>query len=109
MNSLLLYRQAAGMGPPNTASVSFRRRVSTTTLKLPARSSVLITGSRLAMASIWPRVNADSAPPAAPTPTKDTSLGCRPALASTKLVRMLVDEPGAVTPILLPLRSATLL
>ena len=37
------------------------------------------------------------------------SLGLRPALARMKLTMTLVDEPGAVTPIFLPLRSATVL
>ena len=37
----------------------------------------------------------------------ETSLGLSPALPSTKLATMLVDEPGAVTPIFLPFRSAT--
>ena len=39
----------------------------------------------------------------------ETSLGFRPALASTKLAITLVHEPGAVTPIFLPFRSATVL
>jgi hypothetical protein len=42
----------------------------------------------------------------APTPMMDTSLGFSPALARKKLTITLVDEPGAVTPIFLPFRSA---
>jgi len=61
------------------------------------------------MASIWPERKAATAPCDAPTPTNETSAGFRPFLASTKLAMMLVDEPGAVTPIFLPLRSATVL
>ena len=36
----------------------------------------------------------------------EKSSGLRPALASTKLATMWVLEPGAVTPIFMPLRSA---
>jgi len=61
------------------------------------------------MASIWPVRIAATAPCAAPTPMMLTSLGFRPALARMKLTITLVDEPGAVTPIFLPLRSATVL
>jgi len=39
----------------------------------------------------------------------DTSPGFNPALARMKLTITLVDEPGAVTPIFLPFRSATVL
>ena len=67
----------------------------------------MITGSRLLKASIWPERIAATAPLPAPTPTMLTSLGLRPTLASAKLTITLVDEPGAVTPIFLPLRSAT--
>ena len=59
------------------------------------------------MASIWPERIAATAPLLAPTPMKLTSLGFKPALASTKLAMMLVELPGAVIPIFLPLRSAT--
>ena len=38
-----------------------------------------------------------------------TSLGLSPALARMKLTITLVDDPGAVTPIFLPLRSVTVL
>ncbi len=59
------------------------------------------------MASIWPERIAATAPLPAPTPTIDTSLGFRPALARMKLTITLVELPGAVTPIFLPFRSAT--
>ena len=58
------------------------------------------------MASIWPLVIAATAPWLAPTPTIATSLGLSPAFASRKLTITLVELPGAVTPIFLPLRSA---
>jgi hypothetical protein len=35
-----------------------------------------------------------------------TSFALSPAFASTKLAMIAVDEPGAVTPIFLPFRSA---
>ncbi|MNT40891.1 hypothetical protein D3C72_1772300 [compost metagenome] len=60
----------------------------------------------MAIASIWPERMAATAPALAPTPMNDTSDGFRPDLASTKLAIMLVEEPGAVTPIFLPFRSA---
>ncbi len=59
------------------------------------------------MASICPERIAATAPLPAPTPTIDTSLGFRPALASRKLTITLVELPGAVTPTFLPFRSAT--
>jgi len=37
----------------------------------------------------------------------ETSFGLTPTFASTKFATMLVEEPGAVTPIFLPFRSAT--
>src|SRR5450830_907793 len=103
------YRVAAGIGPPNTVLVSFKVRVSAITLISFFCSSMAMTGSRLAIASIWPERISDNAPEAAPTPMNDTSVGFRPALANTKLAMILVDEPGAVTPIFLPLSSAMLL
>src|SRR5512137_3032626 len=101
------YSVAAGIGPPNTLSASATSRVSETILMSLLRDRIVITGSRFEIASIWPARRAATAPCEAPTPTYDTSLGFRPALAITKLQRMLVDEPGAVTPIFLPFRSAT--
>ena len=101
------YRQAAGIGPPNTLSASATMRVSDTIFRSPERCSSVITGSRLLMASIWPLRMAATAPCVAPTPMMLTSEGFRPALASTKFVITLVLLPGAVTPIFLPFRSAT--
>ncbi len=49
---------------------------------------------------------AATADAALPTPMNDASCGVRPAFASRKLTSMLVEEPGAVTPIFMPLRSA---
>ena len=72
----------------------------------PGISSMDTTGSVLEMASIWPLRSAVTAPAPAPTPMMDTSEAFRPCLARKKLTTMLVDEPGAVTPIFLPLRSA---
>ncbi|MDT4876764.1 hypothetical protein FQZ97_1122240 [compost metagenome] len=77
------YRQPAGIGPPKTFSASLRMRVSVTIFRSPERCSRVMTGSRLLMASIWPERMAATAPLPAPTPTKLTSLGLRPALAST--------------------------
>ena len=75
----------------------------------PERTSSVITGSRFEIASICPERIAATAPLPAPTPMIETSLGFSPALASTKLARTFVDEPGAVTPSFLPFRSATVL
>ena len=72
----------------------------------PVRSSMVITGSRLVIASIWPERSAAIAPAPAPTPMNATSLAFSPAFASTKFAMIEVDEPGAVTPIFLPFRSA---
>jgi hypothetical protein len=103
------YRQAAGIGPPKTLSDSARMRVSEMIFRSPLRCSRVMTGSRLLIASIWPERIAATAPCEAPTPMMDTSLGFRPALARKKLTITLVDEPGAVTPIFLPFRSAGVL
>ena len=103
------YRQPAGIGPPNTSSASATMRVSETIFRSPERSSSVITGSRLLSASIWPARIAATAPLPPPTPTMATSLGFRPALARMKLTITLVELPGAVTPIFLPFRSATVL
>jgi hypothetical protein len=82
-------------------------RVSETIFRSPLRVSSVITGSRLEIASIWPVRIAATAPLPVPTPMIETSPGFRPTLPSTKLARMLVDDPGAVTPSFLPLSSAT--
>ncbi len=84
-------------------------RVSEMIFRSPLRCSSVITGSRLLIASIWPDRIAATAPVPAPTPMMETSDGLSPAFASTKFASTLVDEPGAVTPIFLPLRSATVL
>ena len=47
-----------------------------------------------------------TAPAVAPTPTIATESGFNPAFASSTLTNMLVDEPGAVTPIFMPFKSA---
>ena len=73
---------------------------------VPSDSSCAITGSRLEIASISPRFMMATAPAVAPTPMIAAASGLRPALASRMLTNMLVDEPGAVTPIFMPLRSA---
>ncbi len=65
-----------------------------------------MTGSRFAIASICPDCSAAIAPAPAPTPMNATSFALSPAFASTKLAMIEVDEPGAVTPIFLPFRSA---
>ena len=100
------YRQPAGILPPKIACVSLSVRVSTMIWISPGISSMDTTGSVLEMASIWPLRSAVTAPAPAPTPMMDTSEAFRPCLARKKLTTMLVDEPGAVTPIFLPLRSA---
>ena len=61
------------------------------------------------MASISPFWMAATAAAPAPTPTNEASSGLRPALAIRNCAIMLVEEPGAVTPILAPLRSAMVL
>ena len=103
------YRQPAGIGPPKILSASATTRVSVTTFKSPERSSSVMTGSRLLIASISPERMAATAPLPAPTPTMATSPGFRPALASTKFASTLVLEPGAVTPSFLPFNSARFL
>ncbi len=57
------------------------------------------------MASISPRFTIATAPAVAPTPMIATSSGLSPSRASRMLTNMLVDDPGAVTPIFIPLRS----
>lgn len=94
------------MLPPNNDTVSLSVRVSEITRISLSRSSIVMTGSRFTIASILPERIAASAPDEAPTPTKATSLGFTPPLASTKFAMMFVDDPGAVTPIFLPRRSA---
>ena len=84
-------------------------RVSEITFKSPDRCSSVITGSRLLIASIWPERIAATAPLPVPTPMMLTSLAFSPTWAITKLAITLVLEPGAVTPIFLPFRSARLL
>ncbi len=106
INACDAYRQPDGMLPPNTAWVSLSVRVSEAMRTSFFCVSIDTTGSRLAIASIWPERIAATAPALAPTPMNDTSEGFSPYLASTKLAIMLVDEPGAVTPIFLPFRSA---
>ncbi|MNT53065.1 hypothetical protein D3C72_1901330 [compost metagenome] len=109
MNACGAYRQPAGMLPPKMSWVSLSVRVSTMIWISPGISSIETTGSVLEMASIWPLRTAVTAPAPAPTPMKETSDAFRPCLARKKLTTMLVDEPGAVTPIFLPFRSAALL
>src|SRR5665647_1235809 len=106
MNSIGAYRQAAGMGPPNTSIVPLSVRVSLMILTSPFCSSMVMTGSMLLIASIWPERIAVIAPAAVPTPIKLTSLAFRPPRDNTRLAIMLVDDPGADTPIFLPFRSA---
>src|SRR6478752_1229487 len=60
--SALVYRQAAGMGPPNTSCVPLSVRVSLMIFTSPFCSSIVMTGSVLLMASIWPERRAASAP-----------------------------------------------
>ena len=84
----------------------FAVRVSITGTKSPPCSSWAITGSRLDIASISPRFMIATAPAVAPTPMIDTASGGSFAFASRMLTNMLVDEPGAVTPIFMPFRSA---
>lgn len=82
-NAIGAYRQAAGIGPPNTCSVPLSVRVSAMILTAPSCSSLVITGSVLEMASIWPLFRAAIAPAPVPTPTMDTSVGLSPSLASS--------------------------
>ena len=105
MKSFFRYRTAAGLEPPNSARVPSSVRVSTTILMSPACSSIDSTGSRCEIASSSPLRIAATAEAALPTPMNEASCGVRPSLASRKLTSMLVDDPGAVTPIFMPLRS----
>ena len=84
----------------------FSVRLSATATNLPVDSSCVITGSRLEIASISPFSMAATAPEPAPTPTTEMSVGLNPPLARMLFTNMLVEEPGAVTPTLRPLRSA---
>jgi hypothetical protein len=106
VNSIGAYRQPAGSAAPHTSCVPFRVRVSAITLTALSSSSLVMTGSVLEMASIWPLFIAEMAPAPTPTPTIAASLfGSRPPLASSCLTRLWVLEPGALTPIFRPLRS----
>ncbi len=68
------------MLPPKIFWASGMRRVSAMIWMASSLTSVLMTGSRLAMASIWPERMAVIAPAPAPTPMNDTSEGLRPVL-----------------------------
>ena len=94
------------MGPPKILSLSSTIRVSATMRITLSFSSVAITGSRLTNASICPARIAATAAADAPTPIKETSLGSMPALRRMKMAIACELEPGAVTPIFLPLSSA---
>ena len=106
MNSRGAYRQAAGIGPPNTSAVPLSVRVSLMILTSPFCSSMVMTGSMLLNASIWPKRKASSAPCEVPTPTKLASPALSPPRDKTRVAIMWVEEPGADTPILRPFRSA---
>ena len=90
---------------PKTAFVPSAVRVSATMTIAPIDSSVVITGSTLETASIWPLVAAATAPAAVPTPMNDTSSPFNPSFASRCSTIRFVLEPGALTPIFIPLRS----
>ena len=64
-----------------------------------------MTGSILEIASIWPVRTAVNATDEAPTPMKETSALLIPFLSSRYSTKFCVPEPGAVTPIFMPLRS----
>ena len=57
------------------------------------------------MASISPFFTAATAESPVPTPIIDTSSGLTPSRAISALTKKLVEEPGALTPIFMPLRS----
>jgi hypothetical protein len=57
------------MGPPKTSRVPPRVRVSEMIFTSPFCSSIVITGSTLLIASIWPERSAATAPADMPTPT----------------------------------------
>ena len=81
-------------------------RVSATIRMTFSLSSRLITGSTLTSASISPRLAAATAVEPAPTPMNEASSGLSPACAIMCSTMKCVLEPGAVTPIFMPLRSA---
>ncbi len=66
---------------------------------------MVIAGSRFDTASTWPLVIAAITPDDVPTPMIDTSSPLSPSLASKRKTTRLVLEPGALTPIFMPLRS----
>ena len=94
------------MVPPNTLVAPSVVRVSAITTASPLASSMAMTGSMLEMASSSPLRTAATAPGPAPTPMKEASSGLSPALTIRNWAIMLVEEPGAVTPMRAPLRSA---
>jgi len=65
-----------------------------------------MTGSTLTMASISPRWTAATALALAPMPTNDASSRLSPCFTIRCCTMKCVLEPGAVTPIFMPLRSA---
>ena len=58
------------------------------------------------MASISPRFMAATAVGPAPTRMNEASSAFRPFFTIRYMTKKLVEEPGAVTPIFMPLRSA---
>ena len=81
-------------------------RLSANTTMSPSCSSLVITGSRLEIASISPFFTAATAVALAPTRMNAASSALRPAFTMRYMTKKLVEEPGAVTPILKPFRSA---
>ena len=92
--------------PPNNARVPASVRVSISVTMSPSASSLAMTGSRWLIASISPFFIAATPDAPPPMPMKDASLGLRPAFTIACCAVMKVEEPGAVTPIFNPLKSA---
>ena len=73
----------------------------------PSDSSLAITGSRLEIASISPFWMAATAPAPRADADERGVVGLQARLGHQRIARsVLVEEPGAVTPIFRPLRSA---
>ena len=72
----------------------------------PSASSLAITGSRCEIASISPFFIAATALAPPPTPMIAASVALSPAFTMAYCASSAVEEPGAVTPIFAPFRSA---
>jgi len=100
------YRQAAGIEPPNSSSLPFIVRVSSTIVMRSLACRMVSAGSAWEMPSTDLFSIAATTEAPAPTPITAMSLAFRPPLAAQVVTSMAVCEPGAVTPNFMPLMSA---